>query len=97
MAKLENRKKVTRIDLGDGDWAEIPEVISFGTAASFAENANDAAKVILSVVTAWSVTEDGTPVELNEANVRRLDIATVNVIIEAIGQKTSLPKVPRPE
>ncbi|MCK9629617.1 MAG: hypothetical protein M0R37_13630 [Bacteroidales bacterium] len=96
MSRFENKERTRRIDLGDGDWAEIPEVISFDTAARMGEASGDATKVILSVVTGWNLTEDGKAVELNEANVRRLDIATVNAVITAVSEAVTLPKAQKP-
>lgn len=97
MSRFSNQDKTRKIDLGEGDWVKIPEVISFDTAAKMAKTEGDATKVIMSAVVGWNLKDDGQPVEFAEDNVRRLDIQTVTAIVQEIGKAVTLPKAEKPE
>ena len=92
MDRFNNGQK-KRIELGDGDWVEIPAVISFATAEEMAMAGNDPVAIIKSIVLDWNLKDGETKAEITEDTLKKLDINVIRKIQEAITELVNLPKV----
>lgn len=79
-----------QIDLGDGDFVKVPTALSFETVSRFqiSDGDGDGKKVtalLLAIIKEWNLKlADGSDAEINEANLCKLDINTVNTIMQAV-------------
>ena len=97
MIRFESKENVTRVDLGEGDWAEIPAVITSAQAREFGKAASNEEALMLTV-RAWSLKgPDGQPVPVTREWVDRLDVRAATAIIRAVADLVTLPKATSPE
>jgi len=93
MNRFSSKDNVKRIDLGDGDWVEIPALISFREAENMASSGDDAVAVICSLIVAWNLKdENGCDMPVTTESVERLDINVVRVIQKEFEGLVELPK-----
>jgi hypothetical protein len=86
MSKLISKNLIT-VDLGDGEWAKIPEDISYGDIVelkNIEEKERDIV-VLKKFIREWNIKEgDGTIAALNEENIKRIDVDSAEKIITVI-------------
>ena len=91
MSRFADEKKLKQIDLGDGEWVKIPEKLSYGTIAEIGEvdssSAEKTTKLLVAILKEWNLKDDdGEDVEINEKNIKMLDIQTITQISTVLGE-----------
>lgn len=83
--------ELDKIDLGDGDFAMVPNSISFADCSVFTSESPDfdqLAKMISNFIKEWNLKEDdGTPVPVTPENVKRLKLETANILQNAMKER----------
>lgn len=83
---VSNRLK--RIDLGEDEWIELPEEISFQEYTEIKSVTDEVAmskKMFTTMIRAWNLKdEDWKELPVTEANIMRLNIDTVTIITEEL-------------
>lgn len=93
MNRFSSKDNVKRIDIGDGDWVEVPAIMSYAQAEELQEKAAQPAKAVASLVVRWNLKDaSGDDVEVSEESVRLLDIKVVNMIMASVKETIGLPK-----
>jgi hypothetical protein len=95
--RFSSPSNVKRIDLGDGDWVEIPATLCFNDTEAIQKSEHDI-DIFKAVFRAWNLTDaSGKVAELNDDTLRTLDI---RVVRKVVGEAMSLmwfPKAQKPE
>lgn len=90
-----------RVDMGDGDWIEIPAKLSYGFVSQFGDmkkevEGGNVTKVIAflqKLVKNWSFQlKDGTVAPITEENLKKLDIGTINAMASAVAPLMTIEK-----
>lgn len=94
-SKFVRADQLKQIDLGDGDWAKIPERFSYGLVQKLTKlignpddekTEHDDTEVVLLVIKEWNLKQEGSetvePITLD--NIRLLDIVVVKKILEVV-------------
>lgn len=86
-----------RIDLGDGDWVEVPTVLTSEDAGRLYDLKGDPCAYAHSGILGWNLKgTDGKDAEPTLENVRRLDVNVVAKINDALIEMLSFPKEKSP-
>jgi len=81
------------IDCGSKEWVKIPKEISYEQAQVFSnvqDKENVPMKMMLTFVKEWNFDDGGKVAEINEANIKRLNIKTITLIAEALTKKIAV-------
>lgn len=93
--RFSSKDNVKRIELGEGDWVDIPSVLSTEDAEKI--RASDAdVDVAKAVIRDWNLTEGGAKVEITAESLRRLDIRVTKQIVKEVLALMSFPKAQSP-
>lgn len=89
--------KRARIDIGEGDWIEVPEKLSYEQAIAFSQiegtEQDQAVKILSQVIKDWSLTlEDGQKAEITYDNIKRLEIGIVHTVMEFVTPMITVEK-----
>jgi len=82
--------KLTKIDLGDGEWVKVPSAVSFNLVRDFTKVQADSdmeksMEMLIVLVKGWNLKdEDDKPAELTPDNLKRLDMKYINIIIQEL-------------
>jgi len=81
--------EVQRIDLGEGDWVEIPKRLSYGFVSKFAgmegSKMEIATKILVQLLKAWNLKDgEGNTPKINPETVKTLDYETVMAIMAVV-------------
>lgn len=80
--------KSKRIDLGDDEWIELPEEISFQEYTEIKSVTGEVAmskKMFTTMIKAWNLKdESGTVLPVTEENIMRLNIDTITIISDEL-------------
>jgi len=82
--------KLTKIDLGDGEWVKVPSAVSFNLVRDFTKVQADSdmeksMEMLIVLVKGWNLKdEDVKPAELTPDNLKRLDMKYINIIIQEL-------------
>jgi hypothetical protein len=89
MNRFHNESNVRRIELGDGDWVEVPEIISMNVAEKIEAGGKDA---ICAVIVRWNLKDGENVAEISPESVARLDIRVANQIANEVKDMLTVPK-----
>jgi len=95
MYRFVDDNELQRVNMGDGDWIEIPAKLSYGFVSQFGDMKKEGGTLamekvmgfLVKLVKNWSfkATKDGDEIApINEENIKRLDIVTLNAMVAAI-------------
>ena len=88
--------KVKRIDIGEGDWVEILEVISYETLEKINTN-KDGMATLAAVLVRWNLKNSkGEDVPISVEMLKKMDFRTRTLINDEINKLFSLPKAQTP-
>lgn len=94
--KFVDETEVVSVDMGDGDWVELPARLSFGLVSEFENIQGDvkgAAILISKLIRRWSAKDSsGALLPITIENVRKLDLPSMQKIMEAIVPLTTVEK-----
>ena len=90
-------KKLKRVDLGEGDWIEVPERLAYGTVAAMSNigetDADKTTALLVEVIKKWNLKdENDAEVAITKDSIERLDVATVTLISETVASMMTLSK-----
>ena len=81
-------KELKSIDLWDSEWVKIPVALSFEEVTNLTKETDHielSKKMLVRFITEWNIKdEDNVIPEINEKNIMRLDIKTINIITDEI-------------
>lgn len=98
MNRFSTKDNVKRIDLGDGDWIEIPAVVSYADMEAIQASKDDNILVAQSVIRRWNlVGDDGMQMPITPENCRRLDFRVLNMVLAELQEIMHVPKAPSTE
>lgn len=97
--------KFERIELGDGDWVEIPARLAYEFVENFQfmDNVNDRINgVLIHAIKNWNLVDaNGEPAEITIENIKMLDTTDIFKIFVAVNEKVdsqlSVPKAEKPQ
>lgn len=90
--------KLKRIDLGDGDWVEVPEKISYGTLSQIGNldkttNIEKTTELLCTLIKGWNLKDEkDNEVPISKENILKLDVDTVTLIANEIGEMVDTDK-----
>lgn len=90
-ASPENRQ---RIDIGDGDWVEIPGILTREEleAVKASRDSKNESETLRKLVLAWNLKDGDAVAPVDVAHMDRLDFRVVNRIWQGISSLMELPK-----
>ena len=92
MNRFSSKENVRRVEFGDGDWAEIPAVLTTEEAEAIRAEKNNAAS-LKKLVLRWNLEDaPGHVAEVTEENLRKLD---VRVELKLVGEIVGLMALPK--
>ena len=106
-SRFVDENDLIQIDLGDDDWVKIPRRLPYGvvekmTGGTGMSDGARATAFLKAIIKEWNLTDsEGKGVAVSEDNIRKLDIATVNMIGQAIAplleqtKKAEMPSAPQ--
>lgn len=101
MYRFVDDNEFQRVDMGDGDWIEIPAKLSYGFVSQFGDlkkevengNMKKVINFLEKLVKNWSFKlKDDTIAPINEEYLMKLDIGTINAMATAITPLMTIEK-----
>ena len=96
MNRFSSKENVRRVEFGDGDWAEIPAMLTTEEAEAI-RGQKDNATSLKRLVLRWNLEDaPGHVADITEENLRRLDVRVELKLINEIVGLMALPKETSP-
>lgn len=91
MYRFVDDNELQTVDMGDGDWIKIPTRLSYGFVSQFGDmktGENDMGKImgfLVKLVKEWNFQlSDGTVAPITQETLSKLEIGTINKMVESI-------------